>query len=1132
MNKRKKTLKKEMSPISILVLLVISSSIVIACFLNDGSLPDDCTCCVSQCAGFNESETFCNQSSSFELSFSCKSARIKCDKQYGQGFPEWFDQLDRDYNYTISLSYLNLEYIGDDIQIPYDLNIHELTLLYNNIFEMDPLALFQYNNRLKVVSFADNWMRTINLSLLSDVEFLGLYDCQLGSLSGNFSKNINLRSLYLNSNYIDQIDEHTFDQNVKLDRLSLWNNQIVDLSFVKPLTKLIYFNIGANFIERIENDTFAYMTELRTLIMDNNPLSYLNPEAFVNLINLELLNLMGCKLTSIPMLQTLSSLTYLDISRNFLPEINHQDLVGLTNLSVLHAYNNFITYIPPTNLTDLSLLTYLDLSNNRIENLTSYKLSQMHNLETLNLFQNVMRGLNAYAFANLTNLKYLIISRNWITYIELNTFYGLDSLLELNLWGNDFVDLDPDIFLPLRSLVVLNMKWQLLKKTNKQAFNGLYNLTSLDLTESKFERIDLSTFSTKYCNITHLDLSKNRLITLQNSNDNSTIRIKSLDLSKNHLSRILKFYFANFMGLESLKLNQNVISYIDADSLNLPSLKHLDLSVNNLCLLDKHLFDNTALISLNLEKNFLIQLDFHSLSNLVYLNIGNNNKLNLKLTADTLPFLKSLLFRSSTIDIITQFPLDKITSLDLSFSQINVYILKTIRFKIIEDLDFSFVKIDREALGRFLANKKAPNLQRLNVSFSLTNGIGVNIIKTAPRLKSIGFADVGLNNSIYEDLRNTSSLNELTVLDLSFNSLQFLKSYYFDQYINLEYLDLKFNNISVIEKQAFGFLTELIYLDLSSNMLPEVYQDAFGLNFLPRIDQLLIINNSLTDFYTILPETIRICDLSDNYLTGVSTAVTDFVKNMQSLNLSRNDITNLTSLTFFKNSNISTLDLCCNRISIIEDNTFQYLSILGNLDLSRNNITTLTDLTLNGLKKVMYLNISNNLLQYIKVDVFSSLEKLYSLDLGRNLIKSISIEYSFSYLYKISRLNIGNNPISIFFVENILSHLNKSIKYITVPIQTVDLSNPSPYLRQIEQSLPAIDINKNIGQYYYLNQRSIAISPGMDGRQFSEKLCAFIASLIQHNIQFNLYTESDSVNFVSRCASWSHERFIQVNQNS
>lgn len=94
------------------------------------------------------------------------------------------------------------------------------------------------------------------------------------------------------------------------------------------------------------------------------------------------------------------------------------------------------------------------------------------------------------------------------------------------------------------------------------------------------KEIEFADFSEQ---LTHIDLSRNKISSLDGKIFHNMTRLRSLDLSNNAIRRIDSGVLSNLVGMKKLNLSQNQIVSIEQGAFdNLPNLKILDLSSNPL----------------------------------------------------------------------------------------------------------------------------------------------------------------------------------------------------------------------------------------------------------------------------------------------------------------------------------------------------------------------------------------------------------------------------------------------------------------------------------------------------------------------------------------------------------------------
>ena len=145
-------------------------------------------------------------------------------------------------------------------------------------------------------------------------------------------------------------------------------------------------------------------------------------------------------------------------------------------------------------------------------------------------------------------------------------------------------------------------------------------------------------------------------------------------------------------------------------------------------------------------------------------------------------------------------------------------------------------------------------------------------------------------------------------------------------------------------------------------------------------------------------------------------------KEMNSLDLSRNKIKQL-SISSFKNAqNISSIKIQSNNITVLKNRIFVNCTELTNLDLSSNQIKMIAINAFLGLQKLEILYLSNNKLTTLNDNLFKYLTSITSLELEGNLFKKISSNL-LKNNQRIEFLNIGFNVIETI-EEGALSGFN------------------------------------------------------------------------------------------------------------
>ena len=175
-------------------------------------------------------------------------------------------------------------------------------------------------------------------------------------------------------------------------------------------------------------------------------------------------------------------------------------------------------------------------------------------------------------------------------------------------------------------------------------------------------------------------------------------------------------------------------------------------------------------------------------------------------------------------------------------------------------------------------------------------------------------------------------------------------------------------------------------IDLSDNYLTLTHNFT-ALKFFPNIQELNLSHNQLTE----LPENIfnnlnqlQILWLSGNQLTQLPENIFNNLNQLQILWLNGNQLTQLPENIFQKLIQLQTLWLSGNKLTQLPENIFNNLNQLEELSLSHNQLIQLPTNIFNNLNQLTELHLSNNKLTQLPENIFNNLNQLQILDLDDN----------------------------------------------------------------------------------------------------------------------------------------------------
>ncbi|XP_026229488.1 LRR and PCC domain-containing protein [Anabas testudineus] len=350
------------------------------------------------------------------------------------------------------------------------------------------------------------------------------------------------------------------------------------------------------------DDRMAYVPsdtskEVKDFIMMTSPLAYLFPHILADSPQLTKLVFLNNVLRSIhaQAFVNLTQLQELEISGN--PMLDHlfpgtfSKQGNLTKLQL--NFNKFPTVLPGM-FDSLKKLETLEMKSNVISHLPAFLFLNLHNLRVLDLSQNKIEDVKRETFYGLANLEILKLNNNAIGNLTHVVFHNISQLLELHLEWNKITQLDHEVFSALTKLKVLNLRGNLLTTFSDKVFGfEASNLKELNLKDNRLT--ELSSLG-RLTSLSDLILSSNRLSNLPEDIFRNITLLENLDLSENHFTSLPETIFSKLFRITSLHLNKNNISKVDAKLFEDQNLiQQLYLSDNQLETLPLGLFETFAI---------------------------------------------------------------------------------------------------------------------------------------------------------------------------------------------------------------------------------------------------------------------------------------------------------------------------------------------------------------------------------------------------------------------------------------------------------------------------------------------------------------------------------------------------------
>lgn len=339
---------------------------------------------------------------------------------------------------------------------------------------------------------------------------------------------------------------------------------------------------------------------------------------------------------------------------------------------------------------------------------------------------------------------------------------------------------------------------------------------------------------------------------------------------------------------------------------------------------------------------------------------------------DKLTKLTNLLASHNKLSTIPKLPND-IETIDLSHNKISNCGSFEITAKL-SDLNFAFNSIQKLCFSEI-----SQNLTILNLTHNQINEIPEILFANAIKLHTI---DLSHNNLITMKVMNVVETNQVKVIHLNDNKISHLDANVFENFVNLEKLVLS-NNRLIIKansqtKIKLQSLMNLIELDISSNEFEELDNQMFPLNSKLKILKMKNIKLKEVNFENV--PNLEYLDISNNDIQQLSEDVFESLTSLEYLDLSHNAILRKVPGNMFKrlkrlkHANLSHID-----VSEIPLKTFSSQSdSLESLDLSGNPIASLSDeifaTEMNQLKTLVIRSCHMNVLNGFRVQSFPQLK--------------------------------------------------------------------------------------------------------------------------------------------------------------
>uniref|UniRef100_A0A8C5RUM6 Toll like receptor 2 n=1 Tax=Laticauda laticaudata TaxID=8630 RepID=A0A8C5RUM6_LATLA len=376
---------------------------------------------------------------------------------------------------------------------------------------------------------------------------------------------------------------------------SIVHIQDVDLKFAVNLRTLL---LQSNLIQTIDEHAFDFLGKLEHLDLSWNNLTYLSPSWFRNLSSLQKLNLKGnsySKLGIFPLFSGLQKLRYLYLGNDKFSSLQAKDFEGISVLEELEIEGQNLKQYSPGTLQSLNCTNHIILNVPVNFNL-NWILVDVKNyvvfLELRNIHTNLLSLIRYFKEVPITAQKLVFRDSGFLENNVIPLINSLSSMTQLQelgiidsrLQGTGHFYTSPHISGNVHIITIRNLKIDLFYLFSDLS-SMLYlveNITRLTIENTKVFLVPCE-LAKEFRSVQYLDINTNLL---QDSFFEHSLcpgswpKLQTLNVSQNSLTYLDRTArsVAHFVNLTNLDVSQNNLEQMP-ESCNWPkSLKYLNIS--------------------------------------------------------------------------------------------------------------------------------------------------------------------------------------------------------------------------------------------------------------------------------------------------------------------------------------------------------------------------------------------------------------------------------------------------------------------------------------------------------------------------------------------------------------------------
>lgn len=353
---------------------------------------------------------------------------------------------------------------------------------------------------------------------------------------------------------------------------------------------------------------------------------------------------------------------------------------------------------------------------------------------------------------------------------------------------------------------------------------------------------------------------------------------------------------------------------------------------------------------------------------------------------------------------------------DISFYGTEYLTAETLQMDKLEKLNATHNKITN-LTGSILINLK--NVVEIDFSFNLLTNLDSSSFDGITKVANMNFS----HNKIHTLAVDTfSKLSELKILDLSKNLISKIHQSQFKMNKNLLNLQLEGNPMKRFDGNIFELLLNSVTVVVSWDNLQELDTTCFKqlLTIVVQPDALIFEASDFSFNLRIPKENLKNLvsfNISGNQLSNAQSVIESLISSIKILDVSSNFIGKLSVHTFEKFDNLEYLNLSRTNLSNFGFSTFFHQRKLKALDISYNQLKMVNfTLLLRNYNNLNTLNLEGNDLTEINTLTNARFPKLTTLGISKN---RFTCDYLAKFLLHWSQLHLINNPSNEMHIDGV-----------------------------------------------------------------------------------------------------------------